>query len=108
MLDFCSNRGRHGKSKEGQTAPDARRQGQTTVLLIMARLTTKGRKALPSSDFAGPDRSYPVPDRSHAIAAKSMAARFASPAVKARVDAKANKVLGKPKPPRKGKGLLGA
>lgn len=61
----------------------------------MARLTTKARKALPSSDFAGPNRSYPVEDKAHARNAKSRAAQFASPALKARVDAKANKVLGK-------------
>lgn len=61
----------------------------------MAKLTSKARKALPTSVFAGPDRSYPVPDRAHAINAKARAAQFASPALKARVDAKANKVLGK-------------
>lgn len=67
----------------------------------MARLTTKARKALPASDFAGPGRSYPVQDKAHAIAAKSMAARYASPSVQAKVDAKANRVI-------KGKrGLLG-
>lgn len=61
----------------------------------MARLTTKARKALPSSDFAGPNRSYPVEDKAHARNAKARAAQFASPSLKARVDAKANKVLGK-------------
>lgn len=63
----------------------------------MARLTTKARKALPSSDFAGPNRSYPVEDKAHARNAKARAAQFASPSLKARVDAKANKVLGKGK-----------
>lgn len=62
----------------------------------MARLTTAERNALPASAFAGPDRSYPIPDRAHAIAAKSRAAQFASPALKAKIDAKANKQLGKP------------
>ena len=61
----------------------------------MARLTAAARRSLPSSDFAGPNKSYPIPDRGHAIAAKSMAARFASPAVRAKVDAKANRMLGK-------------
>lgn len=61
----------------------------------MAKLTTKARKALPAKDFAGPGRSYPVNDRAHAANAKARAAQFASPALKARVDAKANKVLGK-------------
>jgi hypothetical protein len=60
----------------------------------MAKLTTAARKALPAKDFAGPGRSYPVEDRGHAIAAKARAAEFASPSVKAKVDAKADKVLG--------------
>lgn len=72
----------------------------------MARLTARTRKALPAKDFAGPDRSYPMPDKAHARDAKAMAARFASPAVKQRVDAKADRMLGK-SPPRKGRGLLG-
>ena len=68
----------------------------------MSKLTTKARKALPKSDFAGAGRSYPVPDRSHAANAKARA----SQAVKAgrmsksqekRIDAKANKVLRKGK-----------
>lgn len=32
----------------------------------MAKLDTSQRKALPSHDFAGPDRSFPIPDASHA------------------------------------------
>lgn len=63
----------------------------------MARLTTKARKALPASDFAGPGRSYPVPDKAHAANAKARAAQFASPALKAKVDKKANAVLNKRK-----------
>lgn len=59
----------------------------------MAKLTTKARKALPAKDFAGPGRSYPVEDKAHARAAKSRAAQFASPSLKAKVDARANKVL---------------
>lgn len=59
----------------------------------MARLTTKQRDALPAKDFAGPGRSYPVEDKSHARAAKSRAAEFASPAIKAKVDAKADREL---------------
>lgn len=61
----------------------------------MAKLTAAARRALPASAFAGPGRTYPVEDRGHAIAAKSRAAQFASPALKARIDARANKVLGK-------------
>ena len=61
----------------------------------MAKLTAKKRNALPATAFAGPDRSYPVNDRAHAINAKARASQFASPAVKKRVFAKANKVLKK-------------
>jgi hypothetical protein len=61
----------------------------------MAKLTTKERNALPAKDFAGPDRSYPVNDKAHARNAKARASQNASPALKAKVDAKANKVLGK-------------
>jgi len=65
----------------------------------MAKLTAADRRALPASDFAGPDRSYPMPDASHAKFAEQMAAAHASPAVKARVDAKAAQVLGKSQNP---------
>ncbi len=66
----------------------------------MAKLTTKARKALPKSDFAGPGRSYPVQDRAHAANAKARASQQAakgnlSASAKAKIDAKANKVLGK-------------
>jgi hypothetical protein len=63
----------------------------------MAKLTAKARSKLPSGTFAGPGRSYPIPDKSHAVFAKAMAAKHASPALRARVDAKANKMLGKGK-----------
>lgn len=53
----------------------------------MAKLKAKARNALPSSDFAGPDRSYPIEDASHARNAKARVANK-SPALKARVDAK--------------------
>lgn len=32
----------------------------------MAKLTTQERNSLPSSEFAGPDRSYPIENASHA------------------------------------------
>lgn len=59
----------------------------------MARLTTAQRNALPASDFAGPNRSYPINDAAHARAAKSRASQFASAALRKKVDAKANKML---------------
>lgn len=52
----------------------------------MAKLHAKQRNALATSEFAGPDRSYPIPDRSHAANAKARVANK-SPELKARVDA---------------------
>lgn len=61
----------------------------------MAKLTTKARNALPDSAFAGPNRSYPVEDKAHAQNAKARASQNAGPKLRAKVDARANKVLGK-------------
>lgn len=66
----------------------------------MAKLTAARRKALPSSDFAGPDRSYPVNDRSHAANAKARASQAVnagrmSKSEESKIDAKADRVLGK-------------
>ena len=65
----------------------------------MSKLTSKGRNALPAGKFAGPDRSYPVPDKSHAANAKARATQAVnagrmSKAQEAKIDAKANRVLG--------------
>lgn len=60
----------------------------------MAKLTAKTRARIPTSEFALPGkRAYPVQDKAHAVAAKSRAAQFASPAEKAQIDAKANRML---------------
>jgi hypothetical protein len=59
----------------------------------MAKLSTKARNKIPASKFGGPNRSYPIPDKSHAANAKARAAQFASPALRASIDAKADKVL---------------
>lgn len=66
----------------------------------MAKLSTKKRNKLPDSAFAGPDRSYPITDKSHAANAKARATQMEeagklSPSAKAKIDAKANKMLGK-------------
>jgi hypothetical protein len=53
----------------------------------VAKLTTKARKAIPSKEFAGPDRSYPIEDKSHARNALSRVSQHGSPAVKAKVRA---------------------
>lgn len=36
----------------------------------MGKLTAADRKNMSSSEFLGPDKSFPVPDKSHAIAAE--------------------------------------
>ncbi len=65
----------------------------------MAKLTTKARKSLPKSDFGLPGKkAYPMPDRSHAANAKARASQQEkkgnlSASAKAKIDAKANKIL---------------
>ncbi len=66
----------------------------------MSKLSTKARNKLPSSEFAGPDRSYPVQNRSHAANAKARAAQqynkgHISLEMEHRIDSKADKVLKK-------------
>jgi len=74
----------------------------------MARLTAAQRKKLPSSSFGQPGAKsakggagkYPMPDRSHAANAKARASQQVkkgnlSPAAEKKIDAKANKMLGK-------------
>lgn len=66
----------------------------------MAKLTSKGRNSLPSSEFAGPGRSYPIPDKSHAANAKARATQMVkagklNSSAAAKIKARANRVLGK-------------
>lgn len=67
----------------------------------MAKLTTKARDKLPAKTFGEPgQRKYPMPDKSHAANAKARAAQQVakgnlSKSAEKRIDAKANKVLGK-------------
>ncbi len=69
----------------------------------MATLTVVKRKKLPKSEFGLPgEKKYPMPDKSHAVNAKARATQMVakgklSESSKARIDAKANKVLGKSK-----------
>lgn len=69
----------------------------------MAKLTAKSRKKIPKSEFGLPgERKYPMPDKSHAANAKARATQMAkkgklSASQKAKIFAKANKVLGKSK-----------
>lgn len=65
----------------------------------MAKLTTKGRRALPKKDFGEPGkRAYPMPDKAHAGNAKARASQAVnagrmSKSTEAKIDAKANRVL---------------
>jgi hypothetical protein len=69
----------------------------------MGKLDAAKRKKIPKSEFGLPgEKKYPMPDRSHAANAKARATQMEhkgklSPASKAKIDAKANKVLGKKK-----------
>ena len=66
----------------------------------MAKLNAKARNALPKSTFGEPgSRKYPMPDRSHAANAKARASQQEakgnlSPGEKAKIDAKADRMLG--------------
>lgn len=65
----------------------------------MAKLTSKKRDDLPKSDFGLPGKkAYPMPDKSHAANAKARASQEynagkLSASSKAKIDAKANKIL---------------
>lgn len=67
----------------------------------MAKLTTAKRKKIPKSEFALPGiEKYPVEDKAHARNAKARASEMEkkgklSMSSKKKIDAKANKVLGK-------------
>ncbi len=67
----------------------------------MAKLTANKRNKLPKSDFGLPgSEKYPMPDKSHAANAKARATQMVnkgklSPASKAKIDAKANRILDK-------------
>lgn len=65
----------------------------------MAKLTTRGRNSLPKSVFGIPGkRAYPMPDKAHAVNAKARATQQAkagniSQGTRAKIDAKANRVI---------------
>lgn len=69
----------------------------------MTALTTKKRNALPKSKFALPsERAYPINNKAHAANAKARATQMVkkgklSASSKAKIDAKANKILGNSK-----------
>ncbi|MHC1999201.1 hypothetical protein ACYQR9_02005 [Methylobacterium sp. CM6241] len=67
----------------------------------MSKLTTEDRKSLPKKDFALPDeKRFPIEDKAHARNVKARAAQSEkagnlSKSDKAKVDAKADEVLGR-------------
>ena len=66
----------------------------------MAKLTAKARKAIPTSQFAGPGRSYPIEDKAHARNAISRATQqynsgHLSKAAEEHIIGKARRKLGK-------------
>jgi hypothetical protein len=67
----------------------------------MAKLTASRKNAEPNKEFGLPEqRKYPMPDASHARNAKSRASQMEhegklSAAAKKKIDAKADRVLGK-------------
>jgi hypothetical protein len=69
----------------------------------MAKLSSGSRKNMPRSEFGLPgSKKYPMPDRSHAANAKARAAQQEkagniSASTRAKIDAKANRILGKGK-----------
>jgi hypothetical protein len=67
---------------------------------LMAKLSTKKRKGMPKSEFAGPGKSFPVNDKTHARLAISGATRSEragniSAATAAKIKARARRKLGK-------------
>ncbi len=69
----------------------------------MAKLTARVRNKIPKKEFGLPgEKKYPMEDKSHARNAKARASEMEnkgklSASSKAKIDAKADKVLGKPK-----------
>ncbi len=67
----------------------------------MTKLNAAKRKKIPSKEFGMPgEKKYPMPDKSHARNAKARASEMEhkgklSPSSKAKIDAKADRMLGK-------------
>jgi len=67
----------------------------------MSKLTAHARKLIPKKEFGMPgEKKYPMPDKSHAANAKARASQMVkkgklSESSKEKIDAKANKILGK-------------
>lgn len=57
----------------------------------MAKLTAKARAAIPTDEFAGPDRTYPIEDADHARAAILDAHGPDAKSIKRKAEAKLDK-----------------
>lgn len=93
---FAKGGGRKKKLAAAKAAAAKMRNGVTADNSV---LSTKKRKSLPSSTFAGPGRSYPIPDKSHAANAKARASQAyaagrISKAQRDKIHAAANRKLG--------------
>lgn len=74
----------------------------------MAKLTTARRNALPDSEFAGPDRSYPIEDANHARNALARVSQHGTPTEKKEVRAAVHRKfpgIGKKNPKKMAKAL---
>jgi hypothetical protein len=86
--------------EQGAPAKKARKPESTKTAKPAGELTAAKRKALAASTFGLPGRrAYPMPDKSHAANAKARATQMVkkgklSSAAKAKIDAKANRILG--------------
>jgi hypothetical protein len=68
----------------------------------MAKLSMAARKKMPASQYALKNKRFPINDKNHARVAKSFASRMSkrgqlSSGDKAKVDKKANRMLGLPR-----------
>ncbi len=69
----------------------------------MTKLTVAQRKKIPKKEFGLPgEKKYPMPDKAHASNAKARATQMVakgklSESSKEKIDAKANRILGKSK-----------
>jgi hypothetical protein len=86
--------------KGGEVKPKAKKKPAAATAKPVGDLTAAKRKKLASSTFGLPgQRKYPMPDRSHAAKAKGRATEMVKKAklsrsAEARIDAKANRILG--------------
>lgn len=82
---WLRDRKKSGKKTAESAALPPRRFRDTVDSMDEAALNAKRRNALPASDFAGPDRTYPIDTPARARAALARAKANASPAEQRRI-----------------------